>query len=102
MALLDECPCPRIVRLDCQDKTYWICNQCNAQYVPLKAVQYKQDHLVRTLEVSMQYKVIADRFATCLRDVIAICPGDFSDMWKLLEDWEKVKGIHEQAARVRE
>lgn len=44
---LNSCSCSRVVRLDLPEngKTFWICNQCNAQFVPKKAVDYKLAHL---------------------------------------------------------
>lgn len=52
---MDECQCERVVRLVMPSnavgtqKTYWICNVCNAQFLPKKAVDYKLEHLAETL-----------------------------------------------------
>lgn len=48
---MDECRCERLVRLDVEwdGKTYWICNVCNAQFIPKKAVDYKIASLVAEL-----------------------------------------------------
>lgn len=49
---LTACKCERVVRLEIPGRgPVWICNLCNAQFVPQKAVEYKIGHLIGTLRI---------------------------------------------------
>lgn len=48
---MDECCCA-IVRLLVMPtgEKFWICRECNAQFLPKKMVDWKMEHLTETIE----------------------------------------------------
>jgi hypothetical protein len=108
---MESCSHERIVRLDVrhipdnpgftEDQVYWICTQCNSQFVEKSAVEYKLEHLQTELLKLVRIADIADVLYQRLAELNAIVPRNDEDVYSILEKYSTWKASNEQAAGMR-
>lgn len=101
MSPMVECPHDRVVRVPVQGEDYWICTQCNTQFILKKRVDWKIEHLAGEVARLGSLARMSEQLHSCLVAEFAISPCYSEDTEQVLRQYELWKGSNEQASRMR-
>lgn len=100
----ETCTHDRVLRLSVPGTEgpfdYWICNVCNAQFIPKSRVDWKIEHLAGELLRLTGVGAIADDLFARLTECAAISPCYDEEAYEVIKKYMTWKATNEQAARM--